>query len=165
MVFYSHGKETRRFLDSTNGVSHNRYFRILAVGCADILLTLPVGILDVVSDALASIELSGTFPVYPGWFAIHTNWGPISTSLPELLESGGFWDNFAFYLSNWSSVILGFAIFALFGLTSETRATYWRAMQAALRIFGRKPVVRNNTEISTIAFGSRVPDAEHGSDK
>jgi hypothetical protein len=163
MVFYSHGKETRHFLDSTDSVLRNRYFRILAVGCADIVLTLPLGILDVVDDVLSNFEVSGDFPVYPGWVAVHTNWGPISTSLPELLESGGFWNNFGFYMSSWTSVILGFAIFGLFGLTNEARATYWRGIQAVLRIFGHKPVVRESPAMSVIAFGSRVPDAEHGS--
>jgi len=141
-MFYKHGRDVQRFLNSTGSVPTNKYFRILAVSCMDVLLTLPTGIIIYVTTILGSLRSESSFPFYGGWDKIHAVWQPVGIPLRDQLSLGP-WYGFEFYLATWSSIILGFAIFALFGFTAQARATYMSGVWALLSLFGLKRPDRN----------------------
>jgi hypothetical protein len=153
-TFYRYGRDSQCFLESSTSVSRRSYFRLLAVGCLDIVITLPIGVLSVALDIATSLQ-QGEFPFYWGWGVIHSDWGPFGVSYNEEIRQSGFWDVFGFYVSIWSSIVLGFAIVALFGFTPEARATYWRAICALLKVFGWKLPVRFRPQFSAIEFNAK----------
>ncbi|VDC00337.1 unnamed protein product [Peniophora sp. CBMAI 1063] len=74
------------------------------------------------------------------------------------------------YLSQWASPVLAFAIFALFGVTKEARAAYWRVFDIAGGWLGYKRSPRERgarSTLGTIEFGERPQswsrDVETGS--
>ncbi|VDB84664.1 unnamed protein product [Peniophora sp. CBMAI 1063] len=135
-VFYRQGRDTNQFLNSNGTVSRTNYLRVLAVASTDMLLTLPIGITNLVLFVLSSPH-EMTF--YPGWEHVHSHWNPTSESYSKLLERGTF--NVArTYFTRWTSPVLAFAIFALFGLTTQARATYWRPFSSIKkRILPQRP--------------------------
>ncbi|VDC04731.1 unnamed protein product [Peniophora sp. CBMAI 1063] len=114
-IFYRQSRDINHFLRSNGSVSRTSYLRILALSSIDILITLPVGIGDIVLD-----------------------WQPISFSYAE----SGTADLAGKYFNQWTSPILAFVIFALFGVTSEARASYWRVICTIGGWFGWKPTSR-----------------------
>jgi hypothetical protein len=156
-VFYQHSRETSEFLESNGSVNRRHYFRILGLACIDILLTLPLGIINLTAFLLEAIRNSppGTpFRFYYGWDFVHSNWAPYAVSYSALV-SAGFWTVFNFYLENWTSPVLSIAIFSLFGLTSEARATYWRGYCTVVKIFSWTPPVPKNEDLGETEFGAR----------
>jgi hypothetical protein len=141
-----------------------RFFRILAMGSIDILITLPIGIYAVeyiISSAVKGHKLG--FPlIYPGWKHVHTNWDPVpipyvELDLPSLVDL-----NF----ESWSSVLLALTMFALFGLTKSAREIYWRGFCAVFGVFGWHPRSPWDSEsnLASLAFASnqRTHDSEQG---
>ena len=137
-IFHRHSREINSFLQSNNSVSRTNYYRIFALASIDIVLTLPIGIATI---ALQSAELTafGHLPFYRGWTVVHTDWEPVSNSYEEVLE-GGTSTVAQFYFVQWTSPILAFAIFGLFGVTSEARASYWRIIRTIGGRLGWKPI-------------------------
>ncbi|KZV66404.1 STE3-domain-containing protein [Peniophora sp. CONT] len=134
-LFYRQSRYNNRFLHN-NSVSRANYFRIVALASIDILLTLPIGIASLVPVVTEGISL-GLLSFYPGWTYDHTAWEPESYSYGLLVASGAS-TRAEQYLSLWTSPILAFAIFGLFGVTSEARASYWRATCVVGSWFGWK---------------------------
>jgi len=165
MNFYKRGRDVRRFLDSTGTVSTSVYFRVLAIGCVDILVTLPIGIIHIATSVTAVRHQGLPFPFYQGWTFTHTGWGPFGLPFKIAVLSTGFWDIFGFYISLWSSVILGFAVFALFGLTGETRATYLAGLRVILGRVGAKTPTQGAPHLSTIAFDSGARGEDHDTEQ
>jgi hypothetical protein len=143
-------------LHSNVSINRTNYFRILALASVDILLTLPFGILSVTEELITEINVlpSGyKYPMYFGWGLIHSDWAPFSFPYSAQVE-GGSWSIFQFYFTNWTSPFLAFLLFALFGLASEARTTYWRGICAIGKVFGWTPVVRKQDSIGEIQFGA-----------
>jgi hypothetical protein len=156
-VFYRHGQEANQFLQSNGSVSRRNFFRILVLACVDILLTLPIGIINTVIQVFFAIQNHPgglNYQLYYGWGLVHSDWEPVSAKYSDLVD-GGLWATFQFYFQHWASPILAITIFALFGLTSEAHATYWRGICAVGRIFGWKPSARKQDDIGEIRFGAR----------
>ena len=99
----------------------------------DISLTLPIGIINIALALVA--ESVGYRPFYKGWTAVHRDWEPVSVSYEEFLQ-GGTSHVARQYFVLWTSPILAFVIFALFGVTKEARASYWHAISTVLGWFG-----------------------------
>ena len=149
-VFYRQGRDTNHFLNSNDSVSRTNYLRVLAVASIDILLTLPIGITNLVLIVLASPHKM-TF--YPGWQVVHSHWAPTSESYAQLLEGGTF--NVArTYFTRWTSPVLAFAIFALFGLTSQARTTYCRPFSLVRRAISPGPAQKSKSVRSIISLES-----------
>ncbi|VDB92170.1 unnamed protein product [Peniophora sp. CBMAI 1063] len=141
-IFYRHNREINQFLYSNNSVTRTNYFRILAFASIDILLTLPMGIATVVLLLKAEVSF-GPVPFYFGWTLVHMDWQPESFSYAEIVSEGPF--NVAeFYFQHWTSPILAFVIFGLFGVTSEARASYWRIIFTVGGWFGWHPRLRTH---------------------
>ncbi|VDB95511.1 unnamed protein product [Peniophora sp. CBMAI 1063] len=124
-TFYRHSREVNQFLRSNNSVSRTNYFRILVLASVDVLLTLPIGLVIIVLNVKGHAQMFGPLPFYHGWTQDHVGWQPVGLSYAYVVSEGTL-DLALFYFEYWTSPILAFVIFALFGATSEARASYWR---------------------------------------
>lgn len=159
--FYRQSRAIRSFLQSNNSVSRPNYLRIIALASIDILLTLPSGIVNLVLGVVAALH-GNPFPVYWGWDLLHTNWEPISVPYEAMAGQGTF-NLVQNYFINWNSQLLAFAIFGLFGLTSEARASYWRivCVVGAWSGWSPAPPARSkDASLGEIEFGARQHDSE-----
>lgn len=136
----------RRFLPSNGVVSHGQYARILALGLFDAAITLPVGVLTLVIDVMGT-----PVPFWPGWAAIHNNWGPIL--IPADVWTSDLWSHFEGRWTQWVNVLYSIVFFALFGMTGEARACYKKAFWRVARSLGMKQPV--SPEMSDVVFQSR----------
>ncbi|KZV70308.1 hypothetical protein PENSPDRAFT_445732 [Peniophora sp. CONT] len=175
-VFYQQSKSIRRFQDDSNtSPFRTPYFRILAIASIDVLLTLPIGVSNLVLTISfirnAERTLDFNVPFYQGWTVVHQNFrSPSSTLYADLKESGTY-SLAQVYLGYWSSPFLAMSIFALFGLTTEARASYRRVLYAVCSRLGWKPQAlsrgRDLPELGSIEFGAPVqgmtPDNQTGS--
>ncbi|VDB95515.1 unnamed protein product [Peniophora sp. CBMAI 1063] len=155
-VFYRHGREIDNFLQSNSSVSRTNYFRILALASIDVLVTLPIGIATIVLGVKNLLSV-GSIPFYFGWTYDHTDWQPESYSYTDIVSEGSF-EVAEFYFIQWTSPVLAFTIFALFGVTSEARASYWRIICTVCGWFGWKPTLRTRrarSPLGDIEFGER----------
>jgi hypothetical protein len=158
-VFYRHSRETNQFLHSNGSVNRQNYIRILILACVDIFLTLPIGIITIIGQVITSLLIPNPspephYPFYFGWDFIHSDWDPEALPYSEVVESGR-WAVTGLYFQNWISPVLAVTIFALFGITSEARATYWRGICAVGRLVGWEPPMRKQDKIGEIEFGAR----------
>ncbi|KZV71051.1 hypothetical protein PENSPDRAFT_752047 [Peniophora sp. CONT] len=170
-IFYLHSRDINHFLRSNGSVSRTNYLRILALASLDILLTLPIGIVNVVLN-VTSDESQTSLRFYPGWARVHSNWEPLSYSYAELQATGVSALPLG-YFTYWTSPVLAFTIFGLFGMTAEARATYWGVICTVGGWFGWKPSPRAGNlnagvSLGTIEFGAQPQetmtlDAEMGS--
>ncbi|KZV62111.1 fungal pheromone STE3G-protein-coupled receptor [Peniophora sp. CONT] len=157
LVFYRQRKDINRFLRSNgSGVTRTSYLRILLLASIDVLLTLPIGIANT-SLAIKSGLDQNLLTVYPGWKLLHTGWAPASIPY-RALKADGVSTLARFYFSYWSSPVLAFVIFGLFGLTPEARASYKQIIFTVGGWFGWKPTLRARdarSELGTMEFGER----------
>ncbi|VDC01593.1 unnamed protein product [Peniophora sp. CBMAI 1063] len=155
-LFHRQSRDINQFLQSNDSVSRTNYFRILALASIDILLTLPVGIANIVLEVEETLPY-GPIPFYFGWTYDHTDWHPESFSYADLVAQGTSSVAGA-YFTQWTSPILAFAIFGLFGVTSEARALYWRVICTIGGWFGWEPTPRarrSRSPLGDIEFGER----------
>jgi hypothetical protein len=103
------------------GNGHARHLRIFAIASMDIALSLPVGLVSII------LALSAGPPIvlWPGWAIIHDNWDPVFTPAFEWRQAA--WPRFRVLWNEWVNIVLGLAIFALFGTAGEARQAYWEA--------------------------------------
>jgi hypothetical protein len=156
-VFYCQKRETNRFLQSNGSVTQHQYIRIFALACVDILLTLPLGLMNCIGEVLASISDLPPglhYQFYYGWNFAHSDWDPIAEPYPDQAEVGS-WRVFEFVFPHWTSPFLAIVIFVLFGLTYEARTMYWRGVGALGRLFGWTPPVNKRDDIGEIQFCAR----------
>jgi hypothetical protein len=156
-VFYQHSRETNEFLQSNGSVNRRHYFRILALACIDILLTLPLGVINATSQILTDLHnplLGYGFQFYYGWAVVHSDWGPVAFSYSSQVNTG-FWNCFGLYFQLWTLPVLAITIFVLFGLTSEARVTYWRVFCTAAKLFGWTSPAPKHADLGEIEFGAR----------
>ena len=130
-------------------MSPTNYYRIFALASIDIALTLPIGIANIALFSAHVVTQLGRLPFYRGWTAVHADWEPVSVSYEELMEEGTS-TVAQVYFSYWSSPILAFVIFGLFGVTKEARASYWRAIRPILGWFSRTPTLRSGAAPSSL---------------
>jgi hypothetical protein len=154
--FLRHRKAVDRFLHSNGTVSHSSYFRVLSVACFDIFLSLPFGIVFVALTVGFSTSEGTPFPFYAGWAQDHADWTIPHVPYAVVAGSGAHaaWALGIFYINEWTPVVLGFAIFGLFGLTHEACWSYAGAFWAGARALGWKHRPARGP-MSGIVFGSR----------
>ncbi|VDC06428.1 unnamed protein product [Peniophora sp. CBMAI 1063] len=154
-ILYLQRRDMHEFLQSNNSVSRFNYFRIFALASIDILLTLPIGVVNIVLLVTGELSYWGTFPIYEGWTTIHSGWGPIAISGSQV-------SRIQMYFSRWTSPVLSFAIFGLFGATKEARASYWLTFRTVGGWFGWKPTLRTRrtarSPLGTMEFGGRAQE-------
>ncbi|KAI0316301.1 pheromone A receptor-domain-containing protein [Amylostereum chailletii] len=127
-TFYRHKKEVERSFRNNGHVNRTGYFRILAIGCLDILFTLPTGALLLISLEGHPPKFAGRYPFYPGWHAVHADWTPASTTAAAWRSE--FWVHFQSILQEWQYPVLSVLIFSIFCSTREALGTYRRFLWA-----------------------------------
>ncbi|VDC07898.1 unnamed protein product [Peniophora sp. CBMAI 1063] len=160
-TFYLQRQAANSFLNSNDSMTSTNYGRILILVSIDLLLTLPLAI---VGNVLATKSWATNFslPFYWGWSTLHADRDAVSFSYTEL--EGYVKITLAYiYFDSWTSPVLAFTIFGLFGLTSEARALYWRPFYIVSAWFSRTPPARtahNSTEmLDDIELGPRPEDS------
>ncbi|KZV63983.1 STE3-domain-containing protein [Peniophora sp. CONT] len=150
---YRQSRDINDFQHSNDSVSRTNYFRILALASIDIVLTLPVGIANIV----LIVVQAGPNPFYFGWTYDHTDWEPEGYPYAGT-QAQGTLTLAEIYFTQWTSPILAFAIFGLFGVTLEARASYWRIVCTIGEWFGWRPTLRRaRTPLGDMKFGQRPP--------
>ncbi|KZV66429.1 fungal pheromone STE3G-protein-coupled receptor [Peniophora sp. CONT] len=166
-MFYLQYRDVNRFIDTNDSVSRKSYIRILILASIDVLLTLPIGITTLVLDVLTGNINPGPLPFYPGWDLTHSDWAPESVTYAEIAASPPSYLART-YFSAWTSPVLAFAIFALFGLTAEARASYWRVFFSIGAQFGWKPTFRARggarSTLGPMQFGTRTQEVSNDDD-
>ena len=130
-------------------MSRTNYYRIFALASIDIALTFPIGIANITLDSASLVAFFGRLPFYGSWTAVHADWEPVSVSHEQHIELGtsAVAQN---YFAQWTSPVLAFVIFGLFGVTQEARASYWRAIRTVLGWFGYTPTLRSGAAPSSL---------------
>ncbi|KZV69111.1 STE3-domain-containing protein [Peniophora sp. CONT] len=164
-TYYRQRRDIDSFLRSNSSVSRTNYLRILVLASIDILLTLPIGIVTITLTIVKARSFN-LFSFYHGWTHIHTDWEPEGISY-ALLQAGGTASLAQNYFSLWTSPVLAFAIFGLFGVTPEARASHWHIICTIGGWFGWKPTPRarnGQASLGDIAFGARPMQSTSGID-
>ncbi|KZV65953.1 STE3-domain-containing protein [Peniophora sp. CONT] len=165
-IFYRQSRDINHFLQSNDSVTRTNYMRILILASIDVILTLPIGIATIVLNVVDSFTSGSGFPFYRGWTYDHADWEPESFSYEDLVAAGTS-SVASLYFVQWTSPALAFAIFGLFGVTSEARASYWRIICTVCGWFGWKPTPRTRKARppmgDSIEFGEGPMDLEIGS--
>ncbi|KZV66748.1 STE3-domain-containing protein [Peniophora sp. CONT] len=154
-TYYRQRKDINSFLRSNTSVSRTNYFRILVLASLDIMLTLPIGIVNITLNVVQPLSVD-EFPFYPGWTFLHTDWEPVGFSYTEL-QADGTSELALNYFVQWTSPVLAFVIFSLFGVSPEARASYWRIICTIGKWFGWKPTPRarnGQASLGDIEFGA-----------
>ena len=129
-------------------MSRKQYLRVLALASLDILLTLPFGLVNIVLSTIVGLH-QDRLPFYAGWEKVHDDWRP-QTYTWEDLKASGKPTLSQDYFNLWTSPILAWAIFALFGLTAEARASYPRFMLVIRGWLGASLPMHNRHSRSTL---------------
>jgi hypothetical protein len=132
--------------------------RALAVGIIDGFVFLIAGILETVFlglDIRAFYETSSLkFPFYAGWEHNHTDWTPphVQYSFITALGPDAAWILTVYFIGEWTPVLVGFFVFALFGTTQQARQIYSRPFRFVARALGRQPTILHRPQLSSVQF-------------
>ena len=148
MAYFKRNRDLDATLASNTTMNRSAFFKLLALGLFDILLTLPITSLGLVQDILQG----GITGFWPGWKAVHASFSTIPTVTLEEWKSAGFWFVFNIRFSQWVNPIFAVAFFLLFGTTKEKRDWYRSIFWKIMLPLGLKPHV--TLVESDIAFGS-----------
>ncbi|KZV68499.1 STE3-domain-containing protein [Peniophora sp. CONT] len=168
-TFRRQSRDIHSFINRNASVSRMNYLRILILASIDLLLTLPVNMINITLRIMSLRTGHTPLVFYPGWTVLHTDWAPVSIPYTQEQTFGTPYTARSFFLQ-WSNSLLAFVIFGLFGLTSEARASYLRIICAIGGWIGRSSASRAQQEqasLGEIEFGTRpqemsLGDAETG---
>ena len=135
-------------LASNASIDRNGFFKLLVLGIFDVIITMPLAVIELVKDLL----FDGSVSFWPGWKAIHSDFSTIPTATSEEWKARGFWTIFEVRFYQWINPVFALAFFLLFGLTEQKRSWYRSIFWRAVKPFGLRP--RVDPVASSIAFGS-----------
>lgn len=139
----------KTFLDrSGDGLSQSHFNRMLALGCFDILITLPIGAVQLA----LTIRQSEPLVFYRGWTFIHTDWDPIL--FPERLWSMSKWTAFVVHWNEWLVPLYAVVFFPLFGLTPVAKEGCRKSFRFLFRRFGAKQEASSGGVLTEVVFKS-----------
>jgi len=145
--FYRRRKEMKEYFDSSDeGLSQSHIYRMLALGCFDTVITLPVTIVVLV----VSILHAKPFEFYQGWTYTHSNWGP--ALIPKNAWSTDKWAVFTVHWGEWLMPFIALVFFTLFGLTQAAKEGYRRLFRFLCKPFGTKQVVGTGEVLPEVVF-------------
>ncbi|KZV65945.1 STE3-domain-containing protein [Peniophora sp. CONT] len=164
-TLYRQRRDINHFLPRHNSAARTNHIRILVLASIDVILTLPIGIVTIILGVTSQLSTGAGLPFYRGWTYDHTDWEPESFSYQSIAAEGRFVlaQN---YFALWTSPVLAFAIFGLFGATGEARASYWRAICTICGWFGWKltpPAPQAQSPQPNAKLNKRPIDLEIGS--
>lgn len=136
LVFYCAKRETGRYLSGQITVTSINYARIFCLGVLDALLTFPLAVANISLQVKSNLATGG-MPFYYGWYTVHgPGWDEPYIVTRDVFVSEPASDIALSYVSLWSSVFLGWAIFFLFGLTKGARGYYAQSLQIVFDSMG-----------------------------
>lgn len=131
---YRHRREMREHLNSFDAeLDRGQLLRMLALGCFDTFITLPISITGVVTNVVGNDSL---LKFYQGWTFIHSHWEPILT--PKSVWLTNKMTTLSVYWDEWINPFIAFVFFALFGLTPEARKGYHKLFRFLRRPFSAR---------------------------
>ena len=101
MTYFKRNRELDATLASNTTMNRSAFFKLLALGLFDILLTLPITSLGLVQDILQG----GITGFWPGWKAVHASFSTIPTVTSEEWKSAGSWTVFIVRFDQWVNPI------------------------------------------------------------
>jgi hypothetical protein len=128
------------------------------VGSVDAFVFLIAGILNTIFLGLDIRALyEGTpfkFPFYIGWANDHTDWTPPHVPYSVVATQGpdAAWILSVYYINEWTPVVVGFSVFALFGTTHEARRLYSRPFRFVASALGWQPTIPHRPQLSSVKF-------------
>lgn len=140
------------FLDSNSAVNRLNYWGMIALGCLDSLVTLPL-----VSMGLMIDIRENPFEFYQGWTFLHKDWKPLL--IPKSVwVSSGFWGIFNVKWGECINPLFALIFFLLFGTTPQARARYSHVLWFIAKAFWYNSPVKPET--SDVVFVSvAFPDS------
>ena len=148
MTYFKRNRELDATLASNTTMNRSGFLKLLALGLFDILLTLPITILELVQDLL-EVSITG---FWPGWKTAHASFSTIPTATSEEWKSAGIWTVLNVRFNQWVCPIFAVAFFLLFGTTKQKRDWYRNIFWKVMRPFGLRP--RVDPVASDVVFGS-----------
>ncbi|KAH9916389.1 STE3-domain-containing protein [Epithele typhae] len=139
-------KQFREFVQSGSALTVNRYYRLMALACIEILFTTPLGIYELYSNGA-----SGALQPWLGWDDTHFNFSLV-LEVPAIIWRSNKSLLIPLELGRWVLPLCAFTFFAFFGFAEEARRHYrmvlrfFSARFASLRLFvfkARFPVARS----------------------
>ncbi|TDL24575.1 STE3-domain-containing protein [Rickenella mellea] len=141
--------EMNQFFESgSSGISIQRYARLMALTCTELVFTIPLGIFVIVLNA-TKFEVSK----FITWAEIHYAFHVIR-QIPAIEWQNNKWEAIALEMTRWSVVLCAFVFISFFGFAEESRKNYKSAFLSAAKRVGYVPTVKQSTFPSSIGFGS-----------
>ena len=140
-----------RTLEGNSALSRHVFIKLLVLALFDVFITLPMTLIMLTED----LTLVNTL-FWPGWKAVHNDFGTIRTTTSEQWRSGGFWPGFNVKLYEWFNPAFALAFFLLFGLTEQKRAWYRSLFWSVMKVIGFE--ARIDPVVSDVVFGSHHVD-------
>jgi len=130
-TFLQHRKEMNEYLSSGQGVTHNKYIRLMVIACLDTLFNLPAIITLLVTSIVPGKDSSLNYP-YISWKNVHDGAGGLvpGLSLNSILQTPASvwgtdgWGVFSVKWNEWFYVLHAVIFFGVFGTTPEMRQYY-----------------------------------------
>ena len=142
---------------SNTTLNEKTFFKLLALGLFDILITLPLTILQLVGDILQRSITS----FWPGWNFVHASFSTIPKITSEEWKSAGTWTVFGIKFDEWVNPISAIAFFLLFGITDQKLAWYRSIFRKVIHTFGFIPRVDPVASVMMSESGPMVDSARH----
>ena len=147
-TYFRHNRDLNRALASNASIDRNGFLKLLALGVFDVIITMPLAVIQLVTDLL----IVGNISFWPGWKAVHSSYSTIPQLTTQEWKSAGFWTVFIIKFNQWIFPAYAIVFFLLFGTTKQKRSWYRNIFWKAMRPFGLKPRVDPVT--SDVVFGS-----------
>ena len=157
MTYFKINRDPNATLATDGTIGKSRFTQLLALGLFDIIITLPLQVIDLVLVILQNSIVG----FWPGWQTVHTGFSNIPMLTSNEWKTLGFWTVFNVRFFQLVNPIYGFTFFLIFGLTETKRAWYRSIFGKVLRPIGLMRHV--DTVLSTIGFGSG-PAVNSGTD-
>ena len=149
ITYFKHNRELDATLASNTTLNRNAFLKLLVLGLFDILLTLPIMILSLITELLES-KAAG---FWPGWKAVHSSYSTIPQLTTQEWKSAGFWTVFIIKFNQWIFPAYAIVFFLLFGTTKQKREWYRSVFWMVMRPLGLRPRDKVESPASTIVFG------------
>lgn len=147
-IFYRQSRDMSDFFlrsHSNSSTSRPGYYRLFALASVDVLVTLPLGLVNVTLVIVEDLHSQRGLPFYDGWATTHRDWTPLSSPYSDIL-AGGRSGLAQFYFSNWVTPCLSFIIFGLFGVTPNARSAYKTMLWWIGDLLRMRPIIRRHQQ-------------------
>ena len=129
---YKRERQLKELLSCNPSLNRSRYLRLMALSSVEILGTIPLGLLVMVTDVKYGLITWAT------WEEFHRDYFLVRQYPSSIWRSIALLD-FGHEFSRWSLVLCAFIFFAFFGLADESRQHYrlvytWFATKVKARL-------------------------------